>query len=151
MQFLERLVVYLAILPIIVTVGACATTPITVTEGKPVSRDRLFAHELVRESNGAADSASVAFLRDSGSFGGGCSHFLYVNGQKVAALNPGELVILSLAPGEYFFRVEVNGADFGGLCPSNLTTSQSTLLKAQDYQTYRIAVSNGGMSFVRTK
>jgi hypothetical protein len=129
----------------IVMLAGCSTTPVTEQTAKAIPADRIYAPELVGMAG--ADQAEVAFFRDSGYVGSGCSHDLYVNNRKAFAIRQGETVKLSLSPGSYFFRLETGG----GLCP-NIATSQDADLKAGAHTAYRILLpSDGSLRLTRIR
>ncbi|WP_312963906.1 hypothetical protein [Stutzerimonas nitrititolerans] len=134
----------LILLSILVLAG-CSTSPVSEGEAKPIPRDRIYASDIVGPAAGGR--AEVVFLRDSGYFGSGCSHDLYVNNRKAFAIRQGEGVTLSLEPGSYFFRLETGG----GLCP-NIATSQDLELKSGSSAAYRILLpSDGSLRLTRIR
>lgn len=140
----------IALSALTVLLAACANTPIEVAQASQIPKDRILAPELLVGQQ-QTSKASVSFTRDAGGFGGGCTHFVYVNNRRVFDINQGEAITIYLEPGAYFFRLEVDGGGFGGLCPSNLTTSQNATLQTGEAQTYRIAVAPGTINLARTR
>lgn len=126
----------------------CSTSPVTEQSAKPIPADRIYQPSMVAGPGAEAnDFASVTFLRDSGYYGSGCSHDMFVNNVKAFAIRQGEFVRLSLPAGSYFFRLETGG----GLCP-NIATSQSSELKAGASESYRILLpSDGNLRLTRIK
>ena len=118
------------------TVAGCSTiptstTPITMQSGKPVPAARIYQAELTVPSPG--HTAKVSFLRDAGVLGSACTHKILVNGQPVFAILSGEYQTLYLAPGQYLFRLEIEG----GLCPK-FSASHNAVLSDGAEETYRI-------------
>jgi len=139
--------ILIGVLTIALLVG-CSTSPVTEQDAKPIPAERVYQPSMVagqgREANG---EALVTFLRDSGYYGSGCSHDMYINNVKAFAIRQGEFVRLRLPAGSYFFRLETGG----GLCP-NIATSQSSQLKAADSESYRILLpSDGNLRLTRIK
>ena len=127
-------------------VTACSTTPVTEQSAKLVPSERVYAPTYMATAV-APNKAVVSFFRDSGFFGSGCSHDVFVNNTKVFSIRQGEFIHLSLDPGPYFFRLETGG----GLCP-NIATSQNTVLKEGGKETYRILLpSDGSLRLTRTE
>ncbi len=125
--------------------AACSTTQVTQSQAKEVPQDRVYAPEYLLETS--EKSAQVVFLRDAGFSGSGCSHDLFVNNVKVAAIRHAEGITVHLQPGDYFFRLETGG----GLCP-NISTSQNASLAAGARQVYRILLpSDGSLRLTRTE
>nr|WP_279291046.1 hypothetical protein [Pseudomonas sp. S25] len=129
-------------------VAGCSTSPVTEADAKPVPLERIYQSSMVAGSSGYKDGqATVVFLRDSGYYGSGCSHDVFVNNVKVFAIRQGEFIRLALPAGSYFFRLETGG----GLCP-NIATSQSSELKVGQEEAYRILLpSDGNLRLTRTK
>jgi hypothetical protein len=126
--------------------SACSTTPVTEQTATPVPQERIYAPALVATSV-SSQKAHVSFFRDSGLFGSGCSHDIYVNNVKAFAIRQGEYIHLTLDPGPYFFRLETGG----GLCP-NVATSQNTVLKEGAREVYRVLLpSDGSLRLTRTE
>jgi hypothetical protein len=120
-----------ALLPLLLCIAACSTTPITEQSGKPVPSDRIYLPEFTVQS--AERTAKVSFLRDSGILGVACTDKVLVNGRPVFAIRAGEYQSLFLPPGQYFFGLETGG----GACP-DVATSQNTTLTNGAEETYRI-------------
>lgn len=118
-------------------VSACSTTPVTQQSATPVSTERIYQASYI----GAASTsgATVTFLRDSGFFGSGCSHDMYVDNVKVFAIREGEKITIHVPAGRHFFRLETGG----GLCP-NISTSQEAAVSAGARRTYRILLPSDG-------
>lgn len=125
---------------------ACSTMPISTQTGSPVPNERIYHAKYVK-STPASKAARVSFFRDTGFFGSGCSHDVYINNKKVFTIRPGEFIHLNLASGGYFFRVETGA----GLCP-NIAISKDVILKAEDHIAYRILLpSDGSLRLTRIK
>lgn len=119
-------------------ISACSTTPVTEQLAAPVPAERIYKASYMGAASAASD-ATVVFLRDSGLFGSGCSHDLYVDGTKVFAIQRGEKITIHIASGQRVFRLETGG----GLCP-NVATSQETTIAAGSRQVYRILLPSDG-------
>lgn len=119
-------------------VSACSTTPVTQQSAAPVPPDRIYQAGYIGVASSTSD-ATVVFLRDSGLFGSGCSHDIYVDGVKVFAIRQGEQITIHVPAGQRVFRLETGG----GLCP-NISTSQETTISAGSRQTYRILLPSDG-------
>ena len=93
----------LLILPLLILLSSCATTPIPTSEARPVPSDRLLAPQyFTRHESGDIE---VIVKRDQGLSGSGNAIILYLNGQPVANLASGEIVRLYLPPGRYLLGV----------------------------------------------
>lgn len=119
--------------------AGCSTSPVTEQAAKTIPTERVYHPEMFAGQRSADEAATVVFLRDSGMFGSGCSHDVFVNNVKVFSIRQGEYAKLSLRPGSYFFRLETGG----GLCP-NIATSQNSELKPGASEAYRILLPSDG-------
>ncbi|QOU08060.1 hypothetical protein WLF14_14330 [Pseudomonas fluorescens] len=117
----------------------CSTSPVTEQTAKTIPSERVYHPEMLATRSGVESAATVVFLRDSGMFGSGCSHDMFVNNVKVFSIRQGEFAKLYLDPGSYFFRLETGG----GICP-NIATSQSSELKPGANEAYRILLPSDG-------
>lgn len=125
--------------------SGCSTAPVSEQSAKPIPAERVYAPDLLRRSS--TGGAEVVFLRDTGLFGSGCSHDLYVNNRKAFSIRQGEGITLSLPAGAYFFRLETGG----GLCP-NVATSQDASVKPGAKLGYRILLpSDGSLRLTRIR
>jgi hypothetical protein len=126
--------------------AGCSTSPVTEQTANPIPSERVYAPEYVK-SGDLPGKAEVVFLRDTGIFGSGCTHDVYVNNTKVFAIRSGEFIQLSLEPGPYFFRLETGS----GMCP-DISTSQDADLKAGSKVAYRILLpSDGSLRLTRIR
>lgn len=131
---------------VLVILAGCSTSPVTEATADPVPPERVYASQYVKPGE-PAGKAEVVFLRDSGVFGSGCTHDVYVNNTKAFAIKSGEFIQLSLEPGSYFFRLETGS----GICP-DISTSQDAVLKADSKVAYRILLpSDGSLRLTRIK
>lgn len=86
---------------LIVGASGCATYPIPMQEAKNVPADRIFQTERLSQDG----NVRAYFARDAGMYGNLVYIDLYIDGKKVASLNPGEKVEFDLPPGEHLFGV----------------------------------------------
>jgi hypothetical protein len=115
-------------------ISGCTTTPITIDVAKPVPEDRIFSNKYsVMDEN----KESVAFIRDKGLTGSACANTLYINGNKAFAIQPGEVIIVNLRPGNHLFRLDVGSE----LC-SNESLSQPTFLNIGEPQRFRRSIGS---------
>lgn len=122
----------------LILTSACSTTPVTQQSAAPVPENRIYQIRYVGAATGA-DEATVVFLRDSGFFGSGCSHDVYIDNVKVFSIRQGEQITTRVRAGQHFFRLETGA----GLCP-NISTSQETTIAPGARQTYRILLPSDG-------
>lgn len=124
---------------VLALMAGCSTSPVTEQTAKTIPADRVYQPEMLATPGSSKETATVAFLRDSGYYGSGCSHDMFVNNVKAFSIRQGEFVRLALPAGSYFFRLETGG----GLCP-NIATSQSSELKQGAHEAYRILLPSDG-------
>lgn len=88
---------------------ACASTPVPLSEAKPVPADRLFAFQS------KTDSASRAIVtRDTSFQGGGCYLGVFIDGTLAGKVDPGEVASFHLPAGEHL--IGVGTTEGRGLC-----------------------------------
>jgi hypothetical protein len=132
----------------LIALAGCSTSPVTEQTAKRIPSERIYQASMVDgNSTVNSDVANVTFLRDSGFYGSGCSHDVFVNNVKAFSIRQGEFIRLTLPPGSYFFRLETGS----GICP-DIATSQSSDLKPGAAEAYRILLpSDGSLRLTRTQ
>jgi hypothetical protein len=132
----------------LIALAGCSTSPVTEQTAKRIPSERIYQASMVDgNSTVNSDVANVTFLRDSGFYGSGCSHDVFVNNVKAFSIRQGEFIRLALPPGSYFFRLETGS----GMCP-DIATSQSSDLKPGAAEAYRILLpSDGSLRLTRTQ
>ena len=128
------------------TLSACSTAPVTPQSAIAVPSARIYQPSYVGGAVAPSD-ATVVFLRDSGFFGSGCSHDIYVDNVKVFAIRAGEQQTIHVPAGTHFYRLETGG----GICP-NIAASQESAIAAGARQVYRILLpSDGSLRLTRVE
>ena len=69
----------------IVTVTGCSTTVVPPSQAISASKEHVFKYQENEGNNG-----SLTIVRDSGFVGAGCNATVYLNGERVAKLDPKE-------------------------------------------------------------
>jgi len=124
----------------LIALAGCSTSPVTEQTGKRIPSERIYQASMVDgDSTVKPGMATVTFLRDSGFYGSGCSHDVFVNNVKAFSIRQGEFARLTLPAGSYFFRLETGS----GLCP-DIATSQNSDLKPGAAEAYRILLPSDG-------
>jgi hypothetical protein len=124
----------------LIALAGCSTSPVTEQTAKRIPSERIYQASMVDgNSTVKSDLATVTFLRDSGFYGSGCSHDVFVNNVKAFSISQGEFIRLTLPSGSYFFRLETGS----GICP-DIATSQSSDLKPGAVEAYRILLPSDG-------
>lgn len=120
------------LLPILLVVTACATTPVASQNANPTPASRLYA-----DQSESTSKAPVQITRDKGLFGAMCGVVVSIDGQKVAKMAHGETARFYVAPGQH-----IVGADMtGGICNAG---TRETQIQAQAGQTAKLRISTGG-------
>ena len=134
---------FLVVIALMSGLTACSSVPVNTENAEFVPEKRIYKAEMFTKNQ--KDASRVTFLRDSGYFGSGCSHDMYINNQKVFAIRQSEQATVYLKPDFYIFRLETGG----GLCP-NIAISQEIDLKPNVEAKYRILMASDMMlRFIR--
>lgn len=126
----------LAVLALIVAMAGCSTSATNDHAAKAVSAQYIYKPAYVGEATGPSE-ATVAFYRDTGLFGSGCRHDMYVDGVKIFTIRPGEKITIRVSAGEHLFRLETGR----GMC-ADTAISQETSIAAGAHHVYRIMLSS---------
>lgn len=130
----------IAITAAAIALAGCATTPTPIADARPVPAERIYVtNQLPAQGN-----AHATFVRDSGMFGGALSLHVYVDGTKLASLDPGESTDLVIAPGERIL----------GVMPTNFLGAASLKsieqnLKPNQRYFYRLLIDTSGQASIQ--
>ena len=97
---------------------ACATTPVTVQQAATVPAARVLAPQLLAHGS---NSGSLVIKRDSGFMGSACTVRVFVDAVAVADLAPSEKVEVFVGFGEHSVVVTSNGICGGGTSETAVT------------------------------
>jgi hypothetical protein len=111
----------------LVAVVGCATSPLPVTNSRPIPTQRIMHLPVVSQRERAA---KVTIVRDTGFPGSMYSVVVRLNGRRLAAFETGESLAFSVDPGDYVLAVELQP----GLREYSLTAN------ASQHYFYRISV-----------
>lgn len=81
---------------LLLTLGGCETSPMLVSEARPVPANDMYAIKI----EDAEDSGRLTIFRDDGFVGAGCDAVFYIDGQRAAKIGPGQKASFILPPGE---------------------------------------------------
>lgn len=115
--------------------SGCATSPMPVSEAKPVPSDEIYGFK----SPASKDSGSLTVFRDDGFVGSGCDIILYIDGQRAAKIGPGQKVSFNLPAGDVNLGT---GLAESGLCSGAAIKTVASNIKSGREAIYRI---NGDM------
>lgn len=122
---MQKIILMLAVL----SLGGCASEPISNEQAKPVPANQILNHDLFAEK---ANTGVVIIKRDYGYVGIACLTRVYVDGQEVADLARGEKITIHPDQGAHIFSAKPNGMCGGG------TVEQSGNVVEGKVLTYRI-------------
>ncbi|SDP19644.1 hypothetical protein SAMN04489798_4981 [Pseudomonas arsenicoxydans] len=81
---------------LLLTLGGCETSPMLVSEARPVPANDMYAIKI----EDAEDSGRLTIFRDDGFVGAGCDAVFYIDGQRAAKIGPGQKASFILPAGE---------------------------------------------------
>lgn len=134
---------------LVLLLGGCATTPVSMSAAKQASADRVLAFQM----KGGDKTATLTVIRDAGLKGSACYFAVYINQVLAARLDVAEFARFYVEPGEILLRV---GRDpqGGGLCSSfqdYYWTQRETFLKPGEQKSFRMLFDlTGKMDIQRT-
>ena len=119
----------------ILSLTACATTPISVEQASTVPASRILATQMLAP---APHTASLVIKRDSGFMGSACTMRIFVDGVPVADLDTAEKVEVFVPLGEHIVGVTSNGICGGG------TAEAAVVVAPERQKILRIASGQSG-------
>jgi hypothetical protein len=120
---------------LVLSLTACATTPLTIDQASPVPSSRILAPQLIGQRT---YTGSLVVKRDSGFMGSACTIRVFVDAVPVADLAPSEKIELYVALGEHSVVVSSNGICGGG------TAEAAVVIMPERQRILRIASGQSG-------
>ena len=120
---------------LLMSLTACATTPVTVNQAVAVPNSRILASQWLTQ---APNTGSLVVKRDSGFMGSACTIRVFVDAVPVADLGPSEKVELFVALGEHSVVATSNGICGGG------TSEAAVVIMPERQRILRIASGQSG-------
>jgi len=117
MKFVFLLFVSLAII-------SCASAPIPTSETKMIPTSRIYESRLLSPTG--TNSGLVVIKRDAPYFGLNCTNFIFVDGVKVAQIEPAERLELYLSKTEHVLAVSRLPACGGEIRETSVIPDPST-------------------------
>jgi len=115
----------------LIALAGCATSPVPSDQAISAPSERLLSHQADLPGAG-----KITVIRDSGFLGGGCYATIFLNGGRVAKLDPKEKATFILPPGEWVVGAALEGS---GLCGANeKRTETETILKQGQEKFFRV-------------
>jgi len=124
---------FILMLGLLMTAG-CATSEVPFEGANPVPPERQYT--TIADPGGV----EVGIVRDLGGRGSWQSLTVAVDGLRLAKLEPGERVTVSLAPGDH--RLEVWGLEYKVLTREDIVVREGIQLR------YRLSVTTLGVAFI---
>ena len=125
----------------ILSLTACATSPLTINQAAAVPDSRILAPQLLAA---VSNTGSLVVKRDSGFMGSACTIRVFVDAVAVADLKPSEKIEMYLSFGEHSVVVSSTGALCGG------GTSETAVVVVPERQRIlRIASGQSGDIFLQ--
>jgi len=121
---------------IVVSLTACATTPLAINQTAAVPETRILAPQLVAQT---ANTGSLVVKRDSGFMGSACAIRVFVDAVPVADLKPAERVEVFVGFGEHSVVVTTTGVLCGGG-----TSETAVVIMPERQRILRIASGQSG-------
>ena len=128
------------VLFLILSLAACATTPLTINQAAAVPETRILAPQLLAQ---ASNTGSLVVKRDSGFMGSACTIRVFVDAVPVADLKSAEKVELFVALGEHSVVATSNGICGGG------TSEAAVVIMPERQRILRIASGQSGDIFLQ--
>lgn len=123
-------------------ISGCSTTVVAPNEAIKAPQDRAFKYQLQSDND-----SSLTVVRDGGMIGAGCFATVYINGERVAKLNPKEKATFYLPAGEWAVGSNVEGK---GLCAySGERQERYISLKQGEHKAVRVFTGDDGVMDIR--
>jgi hypothetical protein len=122
---------------LLLALGGCATSPMPVSEARPVPADKMYA----LKDQGTKDSGRLTVFRDDGFVGSGCDAVFYIDGQRAAKIGPGQKASFVLPAGEVNLST---GLAESGLCAGAAIKTVASNIKPGKEVIYRISWDTQG-------
>jgi type IV pilus biogenesis protein CpaD/CtpE len=131
---------FLVLFLMLLSLAACATTPLTINQAAAVPETRILAPQLLAQ---ASNTGSLVVKRDSGFMGSACTIRVFVDAVPVADLKSAEKVELFVALGEHSVVATSNGICGGG------TSEAAVVIIPERQRILRIASGQSGDIFLQ--
>ncbi|WP_157381499.1 hypothetical protein [Methylophilus sp. 5] len=125
-------------------ITSCSTTPMTKESARGIPLERVAKRALLVPQ---ANYAQISFLRDSGIVGSAVYSSLFVDGERFAELDHGELLTIWLEPGIHTISVNMAGEKDFPKQPNDLIRSIEIDAKSERVYNFRIGWSLGQYVF----
>lgn len=121
------------------TVAACSTAPVKVSDARPIAPDRLY---ITRAPT--VDDGIVVVVRDEGMLGHGCGIDVLLDGEMAAFIGAGEKATFPASAGPHLLTILPSDK---GLCKLGRERQERSLAftaKPSDTMTFRLGLSASG-------
>ena len=124
---------------LLLVLGGCATSPMRVSEARPVPASEMYAIK----SQGTQDAGRLTIFRDDGFDGAGCDVVFYINGQRAAKIGPGQKASFVLPAGKVNLGA---GLAESGLCAGVAIKTVAANIRPRKEVIYRISWDTQGFN-----
>ena len=131
---------FLVLFLMLLSLAACATTPLTINQAATVPQTRILAPQFLAQ---ASNTGSLLVKRDSGFMGSACTIRVFVDAVPVADLKPAEKVELFVSLGEHSVVATSTGICGGG------TSEAAVVIMPERQRILRIASGQSGDIFLQ--
>lgn len=107
-------------------VSGCSTTAVNMSEAIPVPAAFTYSHQQPQSS----DNATVRIVLDRGYRVGPCRIGFFIDGERIADLDKGEVATAYIAPGRHILGAGL-AADASGICKTMMTDGTMMEREAQ--------------------
>lgn len=121
----------------------CSTTQTSISDARSVPPAFVYANQPTNVDGGA----KLTVVRDTGMAGGGCRFGLFVDGQRLADLDPKEMITVQVKPGQRILGVGP-AANGKGLCAFNgseMMREREANFEPGQERHFRMSMLNGGV------
>ncbi|EIO6347348.1 hypothetical protein LQY99_000860 [Escherichia coli] len=127
---------------LIIFLSGCATTVVPPSAALSAPSERIYKFQPVVKNGG-----KLIVVRDEGMVGGGCYATIYINGERVAKLDPKEKVNFNLPEGEWAVGANLEGK---GLCSySGQRQERFMTIKTNETKSVRVFTDGDGNMDIR--
>ena len=125
----------------VVVLAGCGTSPVKLSDAKPVPPDRLFV-----DAAPSSDNGTVVVIRDTGLGGSGCGINIFVDDKKAATLGTGEEASIPVVAGDHILSAATTGKGLCGLGDAEHAGRRDLKIsiKPQHPTTFRVGFSASG-------
>jgi len=135
--------VLIAATTIALLISGCSTSPIEREEARGIPLKRVFKRDLLQRNDAYAE---ITFIREYSLIGSGVYNQLFINGERLAAIDFEETFTIWVKPNIYTFTVNFGGSEATAM-PLN-TTDYKLEIDARADRAYNVRMGYSGVNFI---